>query len=108
MSPSGLHLGHYKALFARHKYLRVDESETTDEVVNTQASGGTDREQVNLVELKREYDHMQQSLAHLHLHLMNYALERGYSYTRWQNIANTILFTDQGCVKIHRTRVIHI
>ena len=107
-SPSGLHLGHYKALFASHKYSRVDDSETTDEVVNTQASRETDSEQVNLVELKREYDHMQQSLAHLQLHLMNYALERGYSYTRWQNIANTILFKDQDCIKIHRTRVIHI
>jgi hypothetical protein len=107
-SPSGLHLGHYKALFAKHKYSRVDDSETTDKVVNTQASGETHKEQVNLVELKREFNHMQQSLTHLHLHLMNYALERGYSYTRWQNIANTILFKDQGCVKVHRTRVIHI
>lgn len=51
---------------------------------------------------------MQQTLAWMHLSLLNYALERGYSFTRWQQIANTILFKDRGCVNIHRTRVIHI
>ena len=41
-------------------------------------------------------------------HLINYALERGYSYRQWQTIANTMLFKDPGSFKIHRTRVIHI
>jgi hypothetical protein len=62
----------------------------------------------NNLHSKEEYDNMQQTLAWVHLSLLNYALERGYSYTRWQRIANTILFKDRGCVKIHRTRVIYI
>ncbi len=66
------------------------------------------QEHNQLVALKEEYDHMQQTLAEVHLSLLNYALERGYSYKRWQCIANTILFKDPGSVKIHRTRVIHI
>ena len=35
-------------------------------------------------------------------------MERGYSYTRWRTIANTILFKDDDNVRLHRTRVIHI
>ncbi|KAI2492927.1 hypothetical protein MHU86_21605 [Fragilaria crotonensis] len=55
-----------------------------------------------------ELDMMQHDLRTLHLTLLNYALERGYSYKRWQTIANTILFKDQDNVRLHRTRVIHI
>jgi hypothetical protein len=51
---------------------------------------------------------MQQSIRQLHLQLINYALERGYSYQRWQKVANTILFKEQSNIKIHRTRVIHL
>jgi hypothetical protein len=51
---------------------------------------------------------MQNDLRTLHLTLLNYALERGYSYKRWQTIANTILFKDPDNVRLHRTRVIHI
>ena len=51
---------------------------------------------------------MQQSLAELHMTLLNYSLGRGYSFHTWQRIANTILFKEPGNVKIHRTRVIHI
>jgi hypothetical protein len=40
--------------------------------------------------------------------MINYALERGYSYKRWQTIVNTVLFNDTDNVKIHQTRVIHI
>ena len=40
--------------------------------------------------------------------LINYALERGYSYHRWQNIVNSVLFKDTDNVRLHRTRIIHI
>ena len=86
-SPSGLHLGHYKALIARHKY-SDDEDEDFDK--------------------RAEWNHMQQELLTLHVTLLNYALERGYSYSRWQSIINMILFKDEDKVKIHRTGVIHI
>ena len=90
-SPSGLHLGHYKALIARHKYASIPEDED-------------DEHRQNRERLTR----MQQDLLDLHLTLLNYALTRGYSYNRWKKVANTILFKDPGVIKIHRTRVIHL
>jgi hypothetical protein len=91
-SPSGLHLGHYKAFCARHQYSDIDDEDLTEDQV---------------VE-KHELNMMQQQLLELHLNLLNYALSRGYSYRRWRMIANTILLKDSDNVKIHRTRVIHI
>jgi hypothetical protein len=102
-SPSGMHLGHYKALFAKHKYSHVPPLDPSIPPEDERA-----QEHLKLLALKEEYDNMQQTLEWMHLSLLNYALERGYSFTRWQCIANTILFKDRGCVKIHRTRVIHI
>ena len=91
ISPSGLHLGHYKALIARHQHSEVDHNDN-------------DTRQAE----KRELDTMQQEIRTLHLQLINYALERGYSYRRWQTVANAMLFKETGNIKIHRTRVIHI
>ena len=51
---------------------------------------------------------MQRELLLLHLRLINYALKRGYSYQRWQTVANAMIFKEPGNIKIHRTRVIHI
>ena len=101
-SPSGMHLGHYKALFAKHKYSHVS---PLDHAANQ--NDPHMQEHIRQLALKSEYDQMQQLLVELHLFLLNYALERTYSFQRWQCIANTILFKDQGNVKIHRTRVIH-
>ena len=89
-SPSGLHLGHYKALISRHRYTDID---LDDE---------------ELVAKRDEWNMMQQQLLELHVRMLNYALERGYTYRRWQTVANTILFKDKDNVRIHRTRVIHI
>ena len=102
-SPFGMHLGHYKALFAKHKYSHVPPLDPSIPPEDERA-----QEHLKLLALKDEYDNMQQTLAWMQLLLLNYALERGYSFTRWQCIANTILFKDRGCVKIHRTRVIQI
>ena len=90
-SPSGLHLGHYKALIARHQY--------SDDDPEMESDGQSCRD---------EWNHMQQALRTFHLQLINYALERGYSYSRWQSIINTILFKEENNIRIHRTRVIHI
>ena len=92
-SPSGLHLGHYKSLIARHAYSTDASDEDLSEAFKQQ---------------RDELNRMQADLLQLHLTLVNYALERGYSYRRWQKIANTILFKDPDNVRIHRTRVIHI
>jgi hypothetical protein len=92
-SPSGMHLGHYKALIARHSYsTSVPDDELTADF----------REQ------RDELNRRQAALLELHLSILNYSLERGYSYVRWQTVANTILFKDNDNVRLHRTRVIHI
>ena len=97
-SPSGLHLGHYKALIARHEYSEDEEASGEPESITTQVPTSK----------RAEWDHMQRALRIFHLDLINYALERGYSFQRWQTIANTILFKDKDNVQLHRTRVIHI
>ena len=92
-SPSGLHLGHYKALTARHQYTNVEhEAEEETEEMRKQT----------------EWNHMQSCMLDLHVRMLNYALERGYSYQRWQTVINTILLKDANNVRIHRSRVIHI
>ena len=84
-SPSGLHLGHFKALIARHSF----SSSSSDEELTV-----SDRIQ------RAELDAKQRDLFDLHLALINYALERGYSYVRWRTIANTILFKDSDNVRL--------
>ena len=65
-SPSGLHLGHYKALISRHQHSEVNSN--NDETLQAQ---------------KAELDIMQsEMMLVLQLRLINYALERGYSYRR--------------------------
>ncbi|KAI2501781.1 hypothetical protein MHU86_12701 [Fragilaria crotonensis] len=53
-------------------------------------------------------DFMQSEILRVHLLLINYALECGYSYQRWRHVANSVLFKEPGNIKIHRTRIIHI
>jgi hypothetical protein len=43
---------------------------------------------------RKKLNAKQQELFDFHLTMINYALERGYLFTRWQTIANTILFKD--------------
>ena len=92
-SPSGLHLGHYKALIARHSFTSTaDESDLSPECIARRS----------------EVNHKQEVIRHVRLSLINYALERGYSYKRWQQIVNSVLFKDPDNVRLHRTRIIHI
>ncbi|KAI2501756.1 hypothetical protein MHU86_12676 [Fragilaria crotonensis] len=92
-SPSGMHLGHYKALIARHSY----SSEASDDEVTLEFKAKRD-----------ELNYRQRALRQLRLDMLNYVLERGYSYQRWQKVVNTMLFKDPDNVRLHRTRVIHI
>lgn len=85
-SPSGLHLGHYKSLLARHEFSDLPSTDPR----------------------RLEMDAKQTDLLTLQLQLINYALETGYSYQRWQQVANAMLFKEPGNIKIHRTRVIHL
>ena len=92
-SPSGLHLGHYKALIGRHTH---------------SIEAADDQLPPEFVAIRNELDQKQAELREFHLRLINYSLERGYSYQRWQKVANTVLFKDDNNVKIHRTRIIHL
>lgn len=85
-SPSGLHLGHYKALIARHEYSDLHPDEP----------------------LRVQWDQMQADLRDVHLTLLNSALQRGYSFMRWQQVSNAMLFKEENNIKILHTRVIHI
>jgi hypothetical protein len=58
-SPSGLHLGHYHAMVARHDYSRLNDSLE-----------------------KEELDRKQSAIQSAHLALTNYALTHGYSFKR--------------------------
>jgi hypothetical protein len=56
-SPSGLHLGHCKALIARHRYCNIPEDKDEEHPQNC-----------------NRVNHMQQELLNLHITLLNYAL----------------------------------
>ena len=93
-SPSGMHLGHYKALIAKkHSF----SSDLPDDKLPPEYCLQRD-----------ELNSKQADLFGLHLALINYALECGTTYKRWQTIANSILFKDADNIRLHRTRVIHI
>jgi hypothetical protein len=93
-SPSGgMHLGHYKVLIARHSF----SSDASDEDLTPEFKAQRD-----------ELNYRQEALRQLRLAMLNYALERGYSFQRWQKVVNTVLFKDSDNVRLHRTRVIHI
>ena len=93
-SPSGMHLGHCKALVARHSF-----STTTNDSDLTP----------HFIERRDEINRKQAAIRYVRLlTLINNALERGYSYRRWQTIVNSVLFKDPDNVRLHRTRIIHI
>jgi hypothetical protein len=85
-SPSGLHLGHYKSMVARHEFSDLPDRDPR----------------------KATFESQRKDIIQLHLQMINYALTRGYSYTRWQQVANAMLYKEPGNYKIHKTRVIHL
>ena len=82
-SPSGRHLGHYKILFQT-----IDKSLEDGE--RTKLRG------------------MQDDIATSYTMMINYAIKHRYSYERWKHIVNMMLYKEEGNVKIHRLRVIHL
>ena len=82
-SPSGLHLGHYHALW-RHSGLSTKNP------------------------LRETIELGQSKLIEARVSLLNYALRFGYSYERWRNVVNVMLTKDPGKPRIHRLRVIHL
>lgn len=88
-----MHLvGHYKARISRHAFTTT----ATDEELTPEFRAKRD-----------ELNGRQQALLQLHLSLLNYALERGYSYTtRWLTIFKHSKFI--GCGLFTSTKRISI
>jgi len=84
-SPSGRHLGRYRALFARGIY-----------------DAHAQEEEYELFKSK------QRAIVDVILSIINYAIRQGYVLERWKTIVNTMIFKDVGVFKIHRLRIIHI
>jgi hypothetical protein len=82
-SPSGMHLGHARALISRHS-------------LDPESPGG-----------KRLGD-IQNSLIQAHVSLLNYSIQHSHSFSRWKNVVNVMIEKDPGDVRIHRLRVIHL
>ena len=82
-SPSGRHLGHYKSLFTV-----IDNSLESDDC--------------------KELKEIQERIAGCYVAILNYAIRHNYSYKRWKQILNFMIYKEQGNVKIHRLQVIHI
>ena len=80
-SPSGRHLGHYRALLPN---LPVANSTAEDT------------------------DHKRSMLATMHHSMLDYSLQNGHSFRRWQKVVNVMIEKDPGNPKIHRLRVIHL
>jgi hypothetical protein len=82
-SPSGRHLGHYKALVATiDKSLKKAEQE--------------------------QYHDIQTELIECYVGLINYSIKHRYSLERWKQIVNMMIYKEESNVKIHRLRVIHL
>jgi hypothetical protein len=77
-SPSGMHLGHYHAMVARHEYSGLTNSLEKDEL-----------------------DWKQSAIQAAHLALANFALTHGYSFKRWRTVVNVMLHKEPGNSKIH-------
>jgi hypothetical protein len=84
-SPSGMHLGHHKAL----SKVLPSPSEAPRPGVLTLMS-------------KR------QLLLQGQLDLLNYAIRHSYTYNRWKKVATFMIRKDSDSSKVHRLRVIHL
>ena len=84
-SPSGRHLGHYKALF-------VNPHPDTEPEIPGQPT------------FRDKQTFIRRSI----LAIINFCLRTGHSLQRWQTVVNTMIFKETGNYKIHRLRVIHI
>jgi hypothetical protein len=87
-SPSGRHLGHFKALLIPNPFPASVSNQPNPEH--------------DLFEAKRG------RIWELHHLMLNYALTHGFPYTRWQTVVNCMIEKDLGQPKTHRLRVIHL
>jgi len=84
-SPSGRHLGRYKALF-------VHIPQSTEDIPTHDIS----------------YKAKQQFIIRALVSIINFCLKTGHVLECWKTIINTMIFKETGNYQIHRLRVIHI
>lgn len=84
-SPSGRHLGRYKALITPGRY---------HESIDPDAY--------------KQFKQKQNDITEVILSIINYCITHDYVLERWKQIVNTMIFKDIGVYCIHRLRVIHI
>ena len=101
-SPSGLHLGHHKALVKPFSEATESSSRSRTSNQSNTSSQGLQQPQPPSVETLR------QKLLHGQVELMNYAIDHKYSFQRWQKIVNFMILKEPGNTKVHRLRVIHL
>jgi hypothetical protein len=51
---------------------------------------------------------LQDDIIDCYISLINYAIKHKYSLQRWKTIVNMMIYKEEGNVKIHRLRVIHL
>lgn len=100
-SPSGLHLGHHKALV---KPIPIQDKDKDDMIivglpgqpVSPEIPGPPTAESLRTDLLQSQLD------------LMNLAITHKYAFERWMTVATVMLRKDLDNTKIHRLRVIHL
>ena len=84
-SPSGRHLGRYKALFAKGIHDSSD------------------------IESADAFAAKQKAIAKVILTIINFCIQTGHVLDRWKTVVNTMIFKEPaGDFRIHRLRVLHI
>ncbi|KAG7361856.1 reverse transcriptase RNA-dependent DNA polymerase [Nitzschia inconspicua] len=87
-SPSGMHLGHHKAIIKpfpvpeNYDYEDPDKPPLCEDLRNDLVQG--------------------------QLQLVNYAIKHSYCYDRWSKVATFMIQKEPGNTKVHRLRVIHL
>ena len=82
-SPSGRHLGHYKACVAV-----IDKKLFPKE--------------------RKRLQRLQEQISNAYITMINYATKHNYSFDRWKTIVNMMIYKESGNSFINRLRVIHI
>ena len=84
-SPSGIHLGHYHAMWRKTGCIGGDDDPEGQQILDAQ-----------------------EALQYGHTMLLQYSLKHSYSFQRWSSVVNVMLEKDPGNPRIHRLRVIHL
>ena len=102
-SPSGRHLGHYKALLRTNKELQVAETFHAHQQLENKDTPKDPITPRTPSDIPNGHN-----LLKIHVNLLNASLASGYSLSRWHTRHNLFLEKDPGQPKINRLRVIHI